>query len=113
MNIKYDYWKGSINEVTESLVRSVGQYTRNYNKVQIVITNNPERRAGEHRRSSVRWNKMVVKYETTSINFINTIEKILINHHWDYIKNKVGGGGGPNGHGPYYLYVLLKGKRGR
>ena len=108
MDIEYDYWTGSINEVTESLIRSVGQYTRHYKGVKIGITNNPERRAGEHSRSGKRWKKMVIKYKTTSINFINRIEQILIDYHWDYIKNEIGGGGGPNGEGPYYLYVLLK-----
>lgn len=108
MDVEYDYWTGSINEVTESLIRSVGQYTRYYNKVKIGITNNPERRAREHQKSSLRWQKMVVKYKTSSVNFINRLEKILIDYHWDYIKNEIGGGGGPDGKGPYYLYVLLK-----
>ncbi len=51
---------------------------------------------------------MIVKYRTSSVNFINQIEAFLIDRHWDYIKNLVGGGGGANGEGPYYLYVLLK-----
>ena len=108
MKLEYDYWTGSINEVSESLIRSVGQYTRYYGKVKIGITNNPERRMREHQRSSIRWGKMVVKYRTSSVNFINQLEKLLINYHWDYIKNEIGGGGGPNGKEPYYLYLLLK-----
>lgn len=108
MNVSYDYWTGSINHVKESLIRSVGQYTRHYRKVKIGITNDPERRAKEHQRGSDKWDKMVVKYETSSVNFINQIERVLIEYHWGYIKNKVGGGGGPDGVGPYYLYVLLR-----
>ena len=93
MNVEYDYWTGSINEVTEYLIRSIGQYTRYYNKVKVGITNMPERRAREHQKSSLRWRKMVVKYKTSSVNFINRLEKILIDYHWYYIKNEIGGGG--------------------
>lgn len=107
MDLEYDYWRGPINQVVESLIRSVGQYTRHYD-VKIGITNDPERRAREHSRSGIRWRRMVVKYETSSVNYINRMERIIIDYHWDYIKNKVGGGGGPNGNPPFYLYVLLK-----
>lgn len=108
MDLEFDYWTGSLNEVTESLIRSVGQYTRNYKGVKVGITNNPKGRCSAHSRSNFRWKKMIIKYKTSSVNYINQIEKIIIEHHWDYIKNKVGGGGGPDGQGPYYLYVLLK-----
>ena len=108
MDIKYDYITGSINEVAESLIRSVGQYISYYSKVKVGITNNPERRKRDHERSRTKWNKMVVKYKTSSVNYINRMEKIIIESHWDFIENKVGGGGGPDGEGPYYLYVLLK-----
>jgi len=108
MDLQYDYWTGSIAVVKESLIRSVGQYTRYFERIKIGITNNPERRLGEHRRSRAGWNKMVVKYRTTSVTFINQMERVLIDHHWDYIQNEARGGGGPDGKGPYYLYVLLK-----
>lgn len=108
MDLEYDYWTGSNNEVIESLIRSVGQYTRHYKSVKIGITHNPDRRSNEHARSTMRWKKMVVKYKTSSINFIKKTEQILIEYHWDFIKNEVGGGGGAEGEGPYYLYVLLK-----
>ena len=108
MDLEYSFCTGSINEVKESLIRSVGQYIRHYSKVKIGITNNPSKRQGEHARSRTKWNKMVVKYKTSSVNFINQIEKIVIDYHWDYIENEIGGGGGPDGEAPYYLYVLLK-----
>ncbi|GAB5565176.1 MAG: hypothetical protein Wins2KO_22390 [Winogradskyella sp.] len=108
MEIEYNFWTGSINEVKVSLIRSVGQFTRHYRNVKIGITNNPERRVSEYKRDSRRWNKMIVKYKTSSINFINQLEKILIEYHWNYIKNEIAGGGGPNGKPPYYLYILLK-----
>ena len=109
MEVIYKGWTGPLNIVREPLIRSIGQYTRHYSKVKVGITSDPERRSRDHQRSTQRWNTMVVKYKTSSVNFINQLEKIIIDHHWDYIENEIGGGGGPNAkHGPYYLYVLLK-----
>lgn len=68
------------------------------------------RRKREHQRSSKKWERMVVKYKTCSVNSINRIETIFVDHHWEYLQNEVGGGGGPNGNAPYFLYVLLRGK---
>jgi len=107
MNLEFDYWTGSIHTVTQSLIRSVGQYTRNYKTVKVGITNHPIRRSQQHSKGQFRWKRMIVKYKTTSITNIKTLEKILIAYHWDYLKNEVAGGGGPNGAGPYYLYVLV------
>jgi hypothetical protein len=108
MELIEDYWTGNINDVIESLNRSIAQYIRHNNKVKIGITCNPNRRINEHSLSKENWDKMIVKYKTTSVNYINEIEKILIDNHWDYIANEVAGGGGPNGNSPYFLYVLLK-----
>lgn len=108
MELKYDYWTGTMNQVLESLNRSLGQYHRHYRRVKIGVTNNPERRKNEHGRSKIKWDYMDVKYKTTSINFVTKLEIILINSHWDYIVNEIGGGGGPVGSGNQYLYVLLK-----
>ena len=108
MNLKYDYWTGPINEVERSLISSIAQYIRHYNNVKIGRTNNPSRRFDDHGRSSIGWNIMVVKYKTTSANYINRLEKLLIDRYRPYLLNEIGGGGGPLGDGPYYLYVLLK-----
>ncbi|MCG8573371.1 MAG: GIY-YIG nuclease family protein [Flavobacteriales bacterium] len=108
MDLEYDYWTGSLNDVKASLKRSVAQYIRNHKKVKIGITNNPERRKNQHAGSDEKWDKMIVKYQTFSINFIDQLEKLLIDEYWDYIQNEIGGGGGPKGDPPYYLYVLLK-----
>jgi hypothetical protein len=108
MKLENDYWTGSINEIIETLIRGIGQYTRHYSHVKIGITNNPSRRFQEHSRSGDNWKRMIIKYKTSSINFIKQIETILIDNHWDYVRNKVGGGGGREGMKPYYLYVLVK-----
>jgi hypothetical protein len=62
----------------------------------------------EHSKTGPKWDSMIVKYETTSVNFVNKLEKLLIDNHWDYITNEIGGGGGPTGKGNQYLYILIK-----
>ena len=109
MELLYNYWKGKPSEVNTSLKRSISQYTRHHTKIKIGITCRPADRMREHHKMNLGWQKMIIKYETTSINFINKIEKHHIDYQWDFLTNQVKGGGGPNGkNGPYYLYVLLK-----
>ncbi|POS02437.1 hypothetical protein Q361_104159 [Flavobacterium croceum DSM 17960] len=109
MELKYNYWIGSFKNVDSVLKKSISQYTRNYSKVKIGITNKPERRKVQHSKSNLSWEKMVVLYQTKSINFINKMEKNHITYQKLYVINQRNGGGGPNGKiGPYYLYVLLK-----
>lgn len=108
MDLEHDYWKGSFTDVKDCLIRSISQYTRYYSVVKIGITCNPKTRMNQHQRSNPKWRKMVVKYETTSVKFINEMEKILINYHREFVINQVNGGGGRNGNPPYYLYVLLE-----
>lgn len=102
----YDYWTGRPNEIIASLNRSVAQYIRNHTEIKIGITNHPERRFKQHRQNK-DWDKMIVKYSTTSIRNVAYLEKALIEYHWAYITNQISGGGGPSGQPPYYLYVLL------
>jgi hypothetical protein len=109
MEIEYNYWTGNFNDVKTSLIRSVAQYNVHYSKIKIGITNDPPRRLIEHEKTKLGWKKMIIKYHTSSVNYINEMEKIIIAHHWDIVENEVNGGGGPNGKTPpYYLYVLLK-----
>lgn len=109
MELVYDYWTGNFENVKASLIRSIAQYNVHHKKIKIGITNNPETRKSQHENARLGWNKMIVKYHTSSVNYINEMEKIIIDHHWDIVENEVGGGGRPNGKtSPYFLYVLLK-----
>lgn len=111
MDLEYDFYTGSMNNVAKSVTRSIGQYSRNYKNIKIGITCSPERRLREHEKSGTKWDKMIVKYRTTSSNFVKQLERSQVDYHWDKVKNKIAGGGGPDGDGPYFLYVLLKAKK--
>ncbi len=109
MELDFDVRTGAFKDMKEFLIRSIQSYVMHHNSVKVGITCDPDRRFYEHSNSGKRWKKMVVKYETSSVDYINNMEKALIEHHFDFIENVVNGGGGPNGKcGPYYLYVLLK-----
>lgn len=109
MKLIYDYWVGKFKDIDIKLKSSISQYTRHNKTVKIGITNNPERRKKQHQKSDIDWDKMIIKYETTSIKFINKMEKNHISYQRLYVVNQRNGGGGPNGkNGPYYLYILLK-----
>ncbi len=109
MKLVYNYCKGKPAEVNTSLKRSISQYTRHYSNIKIGITCRPKERLREHDKMNLKWEKMIIKYETKSVNFINKIEKEHIDYQWEYVTNLRSGGGGPNGKiGPFFLYVLLK-----
>lgn len=105
MELKYEYWTGHFEDVKGSLIRNISQYSINNNAIKIGITTNPEVRIREHQNSNLGWKKMIVKYQTDSINFINVMEEILINYHWEYVNNEKNVTK-PNN--PYFLYILIK-----
>ena len=106
MVIQYDYFTGHPNSVKPQLDRSLRAYSGKNSGVKVGITSDPKRRASQH--SGDGWDRLIVKYKTSSVNYINQIEKYLIDHHWDSVTNQRGGGGGPNANGPYYLYFLIR-----
>ncbi|HNP32593.1 MAG TPA: GIY-YIG nuclease family protein [Flavobacterium sp.] len=105
MELKYDYWTGPFEDVKGSLVRNISQYSISNNAIKIGITTDPERRIQEHRRSNLGWKRMVVKYQTSSVSYINVIEEILINYHWEYVNNEKSIFSQAEF---YYLYILIK-----
>lgn len=108
MEVRYNYYTGSIFNINATLTRSVSRYLCHNILVKVGITNNPERRACEHRNGSCGWaHTMVVIYHTSSPNSVKEMERRLVDRYWLHLQNDIGGGGGPDGAGPYYLYVLL------
>jgi hypothetical protein len=107
--VEYNLITGHINEVIESLCRTVGQYKRNNTTVKIGITGrDPQIRFNEHLAEG-RWQRMVVIYETNSENYANKIEEWLVDQHYEGLKNtRQGGGSSLSFKGKNYVYVLLR-----
>lgn len=108
MSIKYDDWTGWPSNLEGSFHRRVSAYVRNCdeNNYKIGITNNPERRFREHKRSG--YNKMIVMYRTSSWKSAGDMEDRLIEYCEKYSANLVRGGGGSYGDPPYFLYLIIK-----
>ena len=90
-----------------TLVRSVAQYKWRSASIKIGITSNPERRAREY--DGWEYDEMVVLYKTSRYsndNFVRELERELVDKHWEDCDNSIGGGGGPLGKPPYYLYIV-------
>ncbi len=76
--VEYNYITGVISVVLPNIKRSLGQYIRNYEEVKIGITGrNPQIRFNEHQQRR-DWDRMIVKYRTTSQNNANKVEKYFI-----------------------------------
>lgn len=105
MQLTYKCISGQPSNVTASLSRSLSQFERYYSQVKIGITSDPERRAKEHAQSG--WQRMVVKYKTTSLRNANTVEKYFINGR-EELENKWTGVSPLSTHGPYYAYIIMK-----
>ena len=49
---------------------------------------------------------MVLIYRTSSVKNAQSVERRLIDTHWEYIDNERGGGAGNLGWPPYYVYLV-------
>jgi hypothetical protein len=118
MNIIWDRrWSGFPNSVTQrgktildSLRQSIGRYHGwNSGELYIGFTNNPCRRAKQHERNKPdTYEDMIVLYETSSLSNVVDVERSLIDLAQSrYLVNSRTGGGGREGPGPYYVYVLI------
>ena len=109
MKVEYQYYKGHPFNVIPSLIRSFGQYHRNYEYVKIGITADPERRFREHldREQKYCWERMVVKYCTQSIMYANKIEDYFIENDERMRNIWTGMSHMTNNADYYYVYILL------
>ena len=108
-DIKWKVITGNPSQVLPKLKSSLRHYRKNYSSVYVGITNDPKRRFTQHK-AKLRWNTMVVKYSSSSTNYVRKIEKELdsfaLNRGYG-LENRTGGGGGQTGEGKQYLYFLL------
>ncbi len=113
MEVEYkNVKKGWPKDVISGLKISIAQFLKNYRYVKIGITNCPERRFTEHcnPNHSIKWQRMVVKYQTDSIDNANEVEKFFIDYE-PRLKNRWPGYSNLSEFGPYFVYLILSGKR--
>ena len=100
-------------KTVERQSRRVSQYKRDNRAFKIGITSDPDRRAMEYDSREVgRYREMVVLYQTGSADRVRDLEFMLVSKHHD-ADNEQGGGGGPLGKKPYYLYIVRSRPRRR
>ena len=102
------YYSGWPKNVIPLLQISLGIFLHNYNNVKIGITNDPDRRFYEHqkRNPSMNWERMVLKYSTTSVCNANAVEQYFIKNRPELV-NSWAGFSNMTEKGPYYVYILL------
>ena len=108
MELKYDYWTGHFEDIKASLIKSISQHSINHKGIRIGITNDPERRHKEYQIGNQGWVKMIVKYETTSANYIHIMDEILSSYHWEYASNIKGDVSESYKTPPFYVYLVIK-----
>ena len=52
------------------------------------------------------YTQMIVRYRTSSEDYVRRMEDILVDEYEDYCDNIISGGGGPVSGPPYYLYIV-------
>ena len=104
----YNYVTGRPQEVVTDVLRSISAYARHDRArgFKIGITCDPERRFREEYAHA--YHKMAVVYQSSSINNVSILERLLIDHNEDLSDNINRGGGGNYGNPPYYLYVVVR-----
>ena len=105
------YYSGFPANVIPLLRISISLFLRNYRRVKIGITIDPERRWKEHlRQDAESWDRMVVKYRTKSVNNTNRIEKYFIETE-PALYNTWPGWSNMSDSDYYYVYILLGSRR--
>ncbi len=106
MEILERFKTGNKTSIKGKIQKSIVWHCEHYD-VKVGITSNPRARASSYR-SSGSYDKMVILYETTSEKEIRELEKYLVEKNWEIVNNEIGGGGGPLGKAPHFLYIICK-----
>ena len=108
--VEYKCITGNIGDVATPLTKSISSFCTHYSEVKVGITGRkPQYRFNEHL-LDYNWERMVVKYATTSKKNANRLEKFFIATKPNLV-NKWTGESDLAEKGKKYLYVLLKGKK--
>lgn len=106
--VEYNLITGQPNVIWAEINNKVKAYKGANKFVKIGITGrNPQERFDEHLKLN-GWKRMVVIYQTSSARNANTLERWLVENHYDDLVNQRQGGGSQlSEDGPNYLYILL------
>ena len=97
---------GYPDRVIEQLREDVKLYTSDHSVFKIGRTSDPDSRAKDPK--YVReYKEMIVIYRTMSAAYADDVERDLI-ASFEKCDNFRGGGGGPHGQPPYYVYVVRR-----
>jgi hypothetical protein len=102
--VRYKIRRGPPNLVGAKLRADVKIYTADHSIFKIGRTSNPEARA-KHNDYADTYKEMVVVYETKSAQHADAVERHLVSS-FQSSRNFRGGGGGPHGRPPYYVYLV-------
>ncbi|MFZ2852495.1 MAG: GIY-YIG nuclease family protein [Rhodocyclaceae bacterium] len=107
MEIRYEHETGWPSQL--GLHKRISAYARTdrASAFKVGITNSPETRASQYRSNGSKYHEMIVLYQTTSDKHVREVERIFCDYYAGYADNLIGGGGGPKGEGPYFLYVVV------
>lgn len=108
--VEYNYITGAPVNVILPLLHSLKIFLTKYHSVKVGITGrDPQRRFGEHLKKRP-WNRMIVRYKTSSENFANQLEQFFIVLN-PGLKNYWLGTSNLCKKGDNYLYFLLYGEK--
>lgn len=105
-------WKhlvsGHPSAVVDEIIRLVSGLTRgdSFSRFKIGRTSDPEGRFAK--KDYNIYDEMVVVYRTDSVDNVDLMEALLVEHNEEWADNEVAGGGGPLGDAPYFVYVVRK-----
>lgn len=106
-SVIYKPIQGHPADVSSKLRKRVGQLARDVGEFKIGKTSNPPARASQPDYANA-FDQMIVIYETPVADHAIEVERDLIDYfsvHYDN-KNLRGGGGGPSGNAPHYVYIV-------
>lgn len=106
IEIRYKTRRGHPSHVRKALRQVVESYTRKHSVFKIGRTSTPEARAAQPDYAD-EYDRMIVIYETMTADHADAVERDLIDYFQES-ENFRGGGGGPRGKPPYYVYLVRR-----
>lgn len=104
--VHYRVRTGHPDRILDQLLDDVSVYTSDHSVFKIGRTSRPEARA-KHPHYVAEYKEMIVIYKTTSAAYADQVERHLITS-FQKSANFRGGGGGPRGEPPYFVYVVRR-----